>query len=322
VFERTLESPPARFADGAWSTASFAPANRVAIDAPADPEAVQVPAIPPAIVAQAVGESDSWDESQLLVGRDGSIVTVNASSWTPGTRTTAFWRNGKAEVAGSEESGLDPSASFLTPDGALWNADRGKLLRFSNGKWGEAVVFDWPRDAGRFPGVNIGAGLRTVNDAGPAWILHDRRNELLIRLSYGPRFQEPRLEVVPLVEAGQSARLKVRDAIAWSKGELLLATDRGLRTLAIDGGKIAVPPLYAGGRQVSRLVRDRAGRLWLGGDGLAVLDADGKTLHALDELPMLGRSKIEALAADPGNAGGAIAAVGERGVLFVRVDAR
>ena len=73
---------------------------------------------------------------------------------------------------------------------------------------------------------------------------------------------------------------------------------------------------------MSHLVRDGRGRLWLGGEGLAVLEADGKTLHPLDELPKLGRSKIEALAADPAHADGAIAAVADRGVVFVRVDAR
>jgi hypothetical protein len=64
------------------------------------------------------------------------------------------------------------------------------------------------------------------------------------------------------------------------------------------------------------------GRLWLGGEGLAVLEADGKTLHPLDELPMPGRSRIDAIAADPAHPDGAIVAVEDRGVVFVRLDAR
>ena len=125
---------------------------------------------------------------------------------------------------------------------------------------------------------------------------------------------------MPLIEGCQ--RLKVRDAISWSRGEVLLATDRGLRTFAIDGGKISTPPLNTGGRAVSHLVRDGRGRLWLGGEGLAVLAADGKTLHPLDALPMLGRSKVVAVAADPAHPDGAIAAVEGRGVVFVRVEAQ
>jgi hypothetical protein len=103
---------------------------------------------------------------------------------------------------------------------------------------------------------------------------------------------------------------------------VLLATDRGLRTFAIDGGRITVPPLIAGGRPVSHLAQDGHGRLWLGGEGLAVLDADGKALHPLDALPVPGRSKTDALAADPGHAEGAVAAVEGRGVVFMRVEAR
>jgi hypothetical protein len=64
------------------------------------------------------------------------------------------------------------------------------------------------------------------------------------------------------------------------------------------------------------------GRLWLGGEGLAVFEADGKTLRPLDELPTPGRSKIDAIAADPAHPDGTIAAVEDRGVVFVRVDAR
>ncbi len=84
-----------------------------------------------------------------------------------------------------------------------------------------------------------------------------------------------------------------------------------------------MPPLNAGGRPVSKLVRDGRGRLWLGGDGLAVLDADGRTLHPLDELPILGRQfKVEALAADAAKADGAIVAIEGRGVVFLSVDKR
>jgi hypothetical protein len=189
-----------------------------------------------------------------------------------------------------------------------------------NGRWSKATGYDWPRGVGRTEWNGIGWALCAINDAGPPWILHDRTNELLLRLSHGPNFENPWLEVSPLNEDGQ--RLDVRDTISWTKGELLLATDRGLRTFPIHGGRVATPALDAGGRPVTHLVRDGRGRLWLGGEGLAVLESDGKTLHSLDELPLPGRSKIVAMAADPQHPDGAIAAVEDRGVVFVRVDAR
>ena len=306
VIDGSDESHPSRFAGGAWSEVSFAPPYE-----PVDPNG------PEARVRPGARE---WHKSIPLVGRDGSIVTINSSGWAPGSQAIALWRNGKAEVVGREVSQLVVEACFLTPDGQIWNADDGGLRRLVNGQWSKATDYDWPRGVGRTEWNEIGWGLRAINDAGPPWILHDRTNELLLRLSHGPNFENPWLEVSPLNEDGQ--RLEVRDAISWTKGELLLATDRGLRTFPIDGGRVATPALDAGGRPVTHLVRDGRGRLWLGGEGLAVLEADGKTLHSLDELPLPGRSKIVAMAADPQHPDGAIASVEDRGVIFVRVDAR
>ncbi len=308
LIDRFSECRPVRFADGAWSHVALAPprwTNANAHDQFANPE------------------RESWYESRVLVDRTGSITTVCASDPHRGALTTARWRNGHAEVLGRETSDLKPASCFLTPDGAIWNADRGNLNRFTGDRWAKAGDFDWPRAASRYSWSNIGRGLHTVNDTGPPWILHDQLNELLIRLTYGPDFKDPRIEIVSLTDSDRSERLKVRDAIAWNNGELLLATDRGLRTLAIDGGNVTVPLLNSGGRMVSKLVRDGRGRLWLGGEGLAVLDADGRTLHALDDLPILGRqSKVEALAADAAKADGAIAAIEGRGVVFVSLDGR
>jgi hypothetical protein len=306
VVERSDEGHPGRFADGAWSRVSFAPPF-----APAGPDAIEAQARPPL---------DHWYESTTLVNRDGSIVTISSSGWSPGTRTMSRWRDGKAQILGSEVSSLNPSTCFLTPDGGIWNADDGILSRFAEGRWVKAADFRWPRGVGREGWRGIGWGLRAVHDAGPPWILHDHTNELLLRLAYGPGFKDPELTITPLIEAGQAQRLKVRDAIPWAKGELLLATDRGLRTLAIDGDKLAAPPLNNGGQVASHLARDGRGRLWLAGEGLVVLEADRKTIHPLDELPMLGRSKIEALAADPADPDGVLAAIEGRGVVFVRVE--
>jgi hypothetical protein len=298
-----------RYRDGGWAGVSFAPPYK------AHPAADDEKGAPPDM---------DWSSTTTLVGRDGSIHTVNAAyANDEGTHTTARWRDGKAEVLGSEVSTLVVEASFVTPDGALWNAENSILRRFTGGRWVDVGATRDPRGVRRADWNGLDLRLTAVNDAGPPWILHDRRGQWLLRLAYGPGFTDPRLTVVSLTEPGLEGRVKVEGAIAGTqKGELLLATDRGLRTFAIDGGKLSVAGVDSGGRSVSRLARDGRGRLWLGGEGLMVLEADGKTLHALDAVPKVGRSKIEALAADPAHPDGAIAAVAGRGVVFVRVEAR
>ncbi len=272
-------------------------------------------------------ETEGWHSSTVLVGRDGSIVTVSASPVMPGTRAVARWKNGKAEVVGREVSMRAGESCFLTPDGGIWSADSTSgngpqkptivsLQRLVDGRWIDAFSSEWTSDVGsRRPG--IGWDLRAMHDDGPPWILLDPRNEVLLRLSYGVNFQDPRLSVVTTEEAGK--RLKIRDAIPSEKGRMLLATDRGLRSFSIDGGRIEAGGIEAG-RDITRLARDGIGRFWLGGEGLILVE--GGKLQPMDELPMLGRSKIAAMAADPDHREGVVAAIEGRGVVFVRVEGR
>ncbi len=113
-------------------------------------------------------------------------------------------------------------------------------------------------------------------------------------------------------------KLTVVDAIPWTEETLLLATDQGLRTYEIVSGKVALAQLSSLDRKVSRLCRDHLGRLWVGGDGVAMVEADGKTVHTFDAVPMLGRSAISALAPDPAQPDGIVAGMGDRGVLFLQ----
>ena len=294
-----------RYRDGGWSPASYQPAYR---PHPGTPD------------ARDAEDGGGWSVTKILIGRDGSIVTVSAAMWVAaGTRTTARWRDGKPEILGSEGATFEPSSCFLTPDGTLWSAQLSTLRRFVDGRWAEVGEdgrvhrADWNE---------LKLNLVAVNDAGPPWILHDPDHRMLFRLTYGDGFKDPRLTIES--PAGAGSRRFARDAIPWTKAELIVATEDGPRTFAIDGGRLApaATALDTRGRSISRLARDGRGRLWLGGDGLAVLDADGRTLHSLDDLPMLGRSRIEALAADPDHPDGVIAAVEGRGVVFVRVEPR
>ena len=297
-----------RYRDGGWSPASFQPPYR---PHPGSPD------------AREAEEGGGWSGTKILIGRDGSIVTVSAAMWVvAGTRTTARWRDGKPEILGSEGATLEPSSCFSTPDGTLWSAQLSTLRRFVDSRWMEV---DTPDEGGKVPRADwheLKLNLIAVNDVGPPWILHDPDHRMLFRLTYGDGFKDPRLTIES--PAGAGSRRFARDAIPWTKTELMVATEDGPRTFAIDGGRLApaATAIDTRGRSISRLARDGRGRLWLGGEGLAVLDADGHTLHSLDDLPMLGRSRIEALAADPAHPDGAIAAVEGRGIVFVRVEPR
>lgn len=298
---------------GGWEVAALAP--------PAEPD----PGEP-----RVEGEEPSWGETRVMVGRSGAIWTASGPGWFPGTRVFARRVGGKSEVLGRESSNLTLAACFITPDGILWNAGVGDLKRFADGRWEDvaklpgadpAGLFDEPRREGFIqvgdPRLQVGWGLHAVSDAGPPWILLDRDQGQLLRLAYGPDFKAPQLDAVKVVEAGNG--LEIRDAIPWAEGDLLLATDQGVRRFVIAPGEVRPAPLPDPGRPVTSLARDGLGRVWIGGDGLWLVDPDGKALHDAAAVPMLGRSSVTALAADPGRRDGVIVSLGIRGVVFVRV---
>jgi hypothetical protein len=259
-------------------------------------------------------EADSWSTTRLLVGPDGSLFSVSAGRWTPGMRATARWRNGKAEILGWEKTDLNPEACFVTPDGKLWNAGYDSLRQFMNGKW--TVVSTWDPAVRRGELTSFGWGLRAVNEVGPPWILLDHRNKTLVRLHLDPKTDLPPRAMLKIREGERV--LAIHEALPLTRETLLLATDQGLRTFEIASGKISPPVLPVLDRKVKRLCRDGLGRLWMGGDGLVMIDPGGKTLHAFDALPMLGRSPIDALATDPSHPEGVVVAMGTRGLIFIQ----
>ena len=268
-------------------------------------------------------EKPSWAETHVLIGQDGTVRTASATNWGSGTRTTARRIRGKSEVLGREMSDLYVTDSFITPDSTLWNASFGDLKRFADGRWQSVAPLPGvgPLGEGGFrtgdTNFPVGRGLQAVGDAGPPWLLLDRDKTQLLRLDHGPGFKDPKLDAVKVVEAG--AARKVHDAIVWSKGELLLATDKGLRRFDIASSEVRPSTLPDPGRAVTSLARDGLGRTCLAGEGLWLVDPDGKRLHDCGGLPMLGRTPVAALAADPGHRDGIIASLGTRGAVFVRV---
>jgi hypothetical protein len=307
------DEPPWRLDPGGWEAVALAPPCEPGPDEP-----------------QFEGEKPSWGETRVMVGPGGMVYTASSVGWTPGTRTTARRVGGKWEVLGRETSSLNVAACFLTPDGTLWNAWYGKLFRLADGKWAEVAALPGadpggprvePKGKNAFQivdkSLDVGWGLQALGDAGPPWLLRDEDRSQLLRLTHGPGFKDPKLDAVKVVEGG--ALLKILDAIPWSKGELLLATDKGLRRFDIATDKVRHAELPAPGGPVTSLARDGLGRVWLGGEGLWLVDLDGGRLHDVGALPMIGRTAVVTMAADPAHRDGVIISLGPRGVVYVRV---
>ena len=233
------ESPPWRLQGGDWSPARLAP--------PFQPQ----PGEPGLHVA---GDKESWYETHVMIGPGGTVFTASASAIGPSTRTTARWHHGKAEILGREISMLNPSGCFVTPDGTLWNAWFGELKRFIDGKWVAVAGLPGadqegprlePTGDGGFGlvdnGLRIGYGLRAVGNDGPPWILQDRDESHLLRLAYAPDGKNPSVSLIRISEGDRA--LRVHDAIPWTRGELLLATDAGPRVYERSTGKLRPSPL-------------------------------------------------------------------------------
>jgi hypothetical protein len=277
-----------------------------------------------------------WSRHDLVVEPDGEVMSV---TMVPGVLITARWRGDKATVLGREQTEgslpIEIGGTFVTPDHEIWAAQGDKLERLINGKWqrvytlpgaerdnqvkdlgGGRFQLSWDEDRW------IGGRLVVVDRSGPPWTLLERGRGRLWNLSYvGSLVRNPRLERVPM--ADDQGVLDIHDAIASAPGELILATDRGLKSYTTATGKLAPSPLAEAASRtvkgVTSLCRDGLGRLWVGGEGLAVWEPQSARLHSLDELPMLGQSPVSALAAEAGAPDGIAAVLEERGVVFLRV---
>jgi hypothetical protein len=243
-------------------------------------------------------EYGPWSSQRILVEPDGAMVTITQDNSYPGTVAIMRWRSGQHTVLARQERVLlRVSDAFGTPDGGLWMVSDGKVYRFIDNLWMHVGV----------AAATMQGDPQTVVQAGPPWHVVDRRSHKLFRLSIEPT---PRLDEVPLGE------VKVHDALAWKEGSLLLATDQGLR-LYRDGA-MGPPDLPVTAAPPFRTARDGLGRLWMGGNGLWLVQ--GNELIHLDDAIEIGVSPVEAIAADPDHLGGVIVSIGGRGVLFVRLE--
>jgi hypothetical protein len=285
-----------------WEVASLAPPFEID---PADE------------AAELEKDDEGWYETCVLVGPGGSIYTVSGTGVSAGTRTTGRRVGAKSLRLGRETSSLDPSSSFITADGTLWNASSGELKKFAMGRW-ETVA--------HFLGAGSLSRLTPVNTNGPPWLLLDAHADHLWRLGYGAKGDKPQLTRVEITEAGKT--LRVDHAIPWSDDSLLLATDAGLRAYSPHVRKLSRVDLPEPPKPATTLVRDGLGRLWMGGGsiwtdrissrGLWLGVPGAKTPEAFDPVPWVGRNEVYAIAPDPQHPDGVIVALGPQGVAFVR----
>jgi hypothetical protein len=271
-FECDDRLPPWTLRESGWEVASLAPP--FLIDPAGD-------------AADIEKSAESWYETRVLVGPGRAIYTVSGTGVSGGTRTTARRVDGKSLQLGRETSSLDPSSSFITADGILWNVSSGDLKRFEKGRW-ETVA--------QLPRVDAPYHPNPINKNGPPWLLLDSSDNTLWQLKYGRQGVDP-----------------------WSTGAMLLATDSGLRAYDPAAQRLSKVDLGEPLQPVNALARDGLGRLWLGcKNGLWMVEAGGKTMEPFDRVPWIWQNEVDALAPDPRHEDGVIVTLGSRGAAFVR----
>ena len=252
---------------------------------------------------------ETWSDTRVLLGPGGLIYTVSGTDMIPGTRTTARRSDGKTVQLGWEKSVLKPSSSFITADGTLWNAAHYGLRRFQKGRW--ETVEELP------PGDFPPGPIKPLNLNGPPWLLLDHTRKKLWRLDHGTTGENARLTRVQVDNDAKAPA--INDGIPWSDGSLLLATNQGLRAYAPATRKLSKINLPEPPQPATTLVRDGLGRIWLLADGRLWLSENGaKTPETFDRVPWIGHGEVSAIAPDPQYADGIIAALGSRGVAFMR----
>lgn len=247
----------------------------------------------------------NWQSYELLVRRDGSLLSM----WSSG-RTSALveWRKGKTMLVHKDiNSRLWINSVFTTPDGGVWAADDRVLRRFDGARW--LKMHDLK---------NTIWGLETVNDSGPPWLLlgnYGIKREF-VRLSYGRGFKDAKLENIQLVDDDDKSIL-VHDAIPWDNNQTLLVTSAGLRLISNDSNNLQDPQLKKPDGSITQICRDGNGRLWLGGNGLWLLE-NGKVID-VTAVPMIGKNTVYCMERDPDDPWRIAVGLGEQGVTFVRV---
>jgi hypothetical protein len=214
---------------------------------------------------------------------------------------TAECSEGRCRPTGQVTTTFTPDDTFMTPDGGLWAIDDHGLWSFRDGRW--SVVL-----AGLAPRTGLGFGIRAVSTKGPPWLLDGHDGSKLFWP--GDRQTAPRLgDVTGLGDAGPDAE---EHSIIECSGRIYAAKSDKVCVLD-DKGRCA-PAAIKGAQWPRRLGCDRRGRLWLGGYGLARVEAGvAVPVHDLDGF--LGGREILALSRDSG--AGLALVIEDRGVAVL-----
>ena len=274
------------------------------------------------------------DKTNVIVAKAGSPRLYNGHMHgVRDTFVTGQWKDGNFKVMSQEDIALEPDDTFATPDKQLWNIDNQGLWNFATGKW--RMVMSLPSsshgalaDAGSAPDTQagrrilsvtsaVGEPLRFVGGVGPPWIglPVGAFAWAMARLDLNEAGGIPLIDDVPVAING--VRVQIRDALAWSKGRLLLATNQGLCLYDLRWGNCQALAPSGLDDEVGVIMRDRFKRVWLAGRGLWLLESESLARPVHPAVPALAEAEVVAMAEAP-DGRLALGLVG-RGAVFLDV---
>jgi hypothetical protein len=276
-------------------------------------------------VGRTQGEERLWaalvsipldEKSNVIVAKAGSRRYHNGHMHgLKDTFVTGQWKDGSFKVLSQEDIALEPDDTFATPDKQLWNVDNQGLWNFSAGKWRMVMslpssshgaladagsAFDWQAGQ-RVLSVKsaVGEPLRFVAGVGPPWIglPFGAFAWTMARLDLNEAGGIPLIDDVLVVING--VRVQIRDALAWSKGRLLLATNQGLCLYDLRWGNCRALAPSGLDDEVGVIMRDRSKRVWLAGRGLWLLESESVARPLHPEVLALAEADVVSMAEAP-----------------------
>jgi len=253
------------------------------------------------------------DNTNVIVAKAGSRRYYNGHMHgLKDTFVTGQWKDGSFKIMSQEDIALEPDDTFATPDKQLWNVDNQGLWNFSAGKW--RMVMSMPSsshgalaEAGSALDApagqhilsvksSVGEPLRFIAGVGPPWIglPFGTFAWTMARLDLNEAGGIPLIDDVPVAING--VRVQIRDALAWSKGRLLLATNQGLCLYDLRWGNCQAIAPSGLDDEVGVIMRDRSKRVWLAGRGLWLLENESVARPLRPAVPELAEADVVAMA--------------------------
>ena len=252
------------------------------------------------------------DKTNIVVAKAGPRRTYSGHMHgLKDTFVTGQWKDGGFKVASQEDLALEPDDTFATPDRQLWNVDNQGLWNFSAGKWRMVMSMPSSNHGALAGGAStldtqgvhgilsvksaVGEPLRFVAGVGPPWIglPFAAFAWAMARLDLNEAGGVPLIDDVPVTLDG--VRVQIRDALAWGKGRLLLATNHGLCLFDLRWGNCQPLRPSGLGDEVGVIMRDRSQRVWLAGRGLWLLESENVARPLHPAVPALAEADVVAM---------------------------